>query len=260
MLKYLNRLELIKYKWLLQELIKRDLKIKYRRSVLGYLWSILNPLLMMAVLTIVFSSFFRFDIENYPVYLLTGQLLFTFFSEATNMAMNSIILGASLIKKVYIPKYIFPISRVLSCFTTMLFSLIALCIVMIITGAEFYLTIVLLPLVLLYFLVFSIGVSLVLSVMVVFFRDIQYLYGVFLTALTYLTPIFYPVSILPEMVKKYILYNPLCIYIELFRKIMMYGQWPTMWEHFICGLIAIVSLIIGIKVFNQYQDNFILYI
>ena len=260
MLSNIKGFGLFKYKWLLQELITRDLKIKYRRSVLGYFWSVLNPLLMMAVLTVVFSSFFRFDIKNYPVYLLTGQLLFTFFSEATNMAMSSILMGASLIKKVYLPKYIFPVSRVLSCFTTMLFSLIALCIVMIVTGAEFYLTIILLPIVLVYFLLFSIGISLVLSVMVIFFRDVQYLYGVFLTALTYLTPIFYPFSILPETVKTYMAFNPMYIYIEFFRKIMMYGQWPTVEEHAACLIIAIVSLAIGVNVFNKHQDDFILYI
>ena len=182
----------------LRELIVRDLKIKYRRSVLGYLWSILNPLMLMGVLTIVFSTMFRFDIPNYPVYLLTGQLLFGFFSESTNMAMSSILGGSSLIKKVYLPKYIFPVSRVLSSFTTMLFSFVALLIVMLVTSADFYVTTILLPVVLLYLLVFSIGVSLILSVMVVFFRDIQYLYGVLLTALNYLTPIFYPASMLPQ--------------------------------------------------------------
>ena len=170
--KFLEDFGLVRYQWLLQELIIRDLKIKYRRSVLGYLWSILNPLMLMGVLTVVFSTMFRFDIPNYPVYLLTGQLLFGFFSESTNMAMTSILGGASLIKKVYLPKYIFPISRVLSSFTTMLFSLIALVIVMFITDAEYHITAIMLPIVLLYLLIFSIGMSLVLSVMVVFFRDI----------------------------------------------------------------------------------------
>lgn len=109
------------YIWLLEELVKRDLKIKYRRSVLGYVWSVLNPLLMMVVLTIVFSNLFKFDIPNYPLYLLCGQLIFNFFSDATTQAMNSILMGASLIKKVYLPKYIFPVARVLSSFVMMVF-------------------------------------------------------------------------------------------------------------------------------------------
>lgn len=253
-------IELKKYQWLLRELIIRDLKIKYRRSVLGYLWSILNPLMLMGVLTVVFSTMFRFDIPNYPVYLLTGQLLFGFYSEATNMAMNSILGGASLIKKVYLPKYIFPVSRVLSSFTTMLFSLVALVIVMAVTRAEYHITAILLPIVLLYILVFSIGISLILSVMVVFFRDVQYLYGVFLTALNYLTPIFYPASMLPPWLKELMVLNPMYNFIEMFRKIMIYGQWPTLLEHLICITFAIGGLVLGVYVFKKNQKDFILYI
>lgn len=249
-----------KYQWLLKELIIRDLKIKYRRSVLGYLWSILNPLMLMGVLSVVFSTMFRFDIPNYPVYLLTGQLLFGFYSEATNMAMTSILGGASLIKKVYLPKYIFPVSRVLSSFTTMLFSLVALVIVMALTRAEYHITAILLPIVLLYILVFSIGMSLILSVMVVFFRDVQYLYGVFLTALNYLTPIFYPASVLPSWLKELMVLNPMYNFIEMFRKIMLYGQWPTLTEHLICIAFAIGGLVLGVYVFKRNQKDFILYI
>lgn len=252
--------EVQKYQWLLCELIFRDLKIKYRRSFLGYLWSILNPLMLMGVLTIVFSTMFRFDIPNYPVYLLTGQLLFGFFSESTNMAMTSILGGASLIKKVYLPKYIFPVSRVLSSFTTMLFSLAALVIVMAVTEADYHITVLLLPVILLYLLLFSVGVSLILSVMVVYFRDIQYLYGVLLTALNYLTPIFYPASMLPEWLKDLMFLNPMYNFIEMFRKIMLYGQWPTMIEHLICMLFAVGGLLLGIWVFKNNQKDFILYI
>lgn len=251
---------LIKYQWLLKELVSRDLKIKYRKSVLGYLWSILNPLLMMTILTLVFSNMFRFDIENYPVYLLTGQLMFTFFSESTNMAMNSILSGAALIRKVYLPKYIFPISRVISSFTTMIFSLLALLIVMIVTDSEFHITIIILPLVLMYVFIFSIGISLILSTIIVFFRDTQYLYGVLLTALNYLTPIFYPVNILPDWLKEIMVFNPMYNFIEMFRNIMIYGKWPELTEHCICILFAVGALMLGIYVFKKKQNNFILYI
>lgn len=172
--------ELIRYNWLLQQLIIRDLKIKYRRSVLGYLWSVLNPLMMMVIMTIVFSHMFRFDIPNYPVYLLAGQLIYGFFAESTSMAMSSILGGASLIKKVYFPKYIFPLSRVLSSFMTMMFSMLALIVVMIATGIQFHKTLILVPLALTYVLIFCIGIGLMLSSAVVFFRDIQHLYGVLL--------------------------------------------------------------------------------
>ena len=144
---------LVKYSWLLQVLVERDLKIRYRRSFLGYLWSVLNPLLMMIILTIVFSNMFRFDIPQYPVYLLAGQLIFGFYSEATSMAMGSILGGAALIKKVYLPKYIFPLSRVISSFTSMLLSMIALFIVIIATDVTFSITIILLPFILVQVLV-----------------------------------------------------------------------------------------------------------
>lgn len=255
-----EKIGLGKYRYLLSELISRDLKVKYRRSVLGYLWSVLNPLLMMIVLTIVFSTMFRFDIPNYPVYILSGQLIFNFFSESTNMAMTSILGGASLIKKVYLPKYIFPLSRTLSSFVTMLFSLVALVIVMLVTGASFHVTIVLFPLVLIYLLVFCVGVGLMLSVAVVYFRDTQYLYSVFLTALNYLTPIFYPASMLPGWLKPLMIFNPLYDYVGMFRNIMIYGQWPTFGEHAICIAFASCFLLIGIEFFKKHQKNFILHI
>ena len=242
---------LFKYKWLLEELVIRDLKIKYRRSVLGYLWSVLNPLLMMLVLTVVFSTVFRFDIPNYPVYLLTGQLLFNFYSESTTMAMDSILSGAALIKKVYLPKYIFPLSRVLSTFTTLLFSLLALFIVMIVTSTSFHITLILLPVVFLYMLIFSLGVSLILAVSVVYFRDIKHLYGVFLSALNFLTPIFYPTSILPEWLKSWMIFNPLYDYIEFLRDILLYGRWPTWEENLLCIACSIGFLAVGMWVLKS---------
>lgn len=251
---------IIKYIWLLQELIVRDLKIKYRRSVLGYLWSVLNPLMMMGVTTIVFSDIFRFDIPNYPVYLLAGQLIFSFFAESTSFAMHSILLGAALIKKIYLPKYIFPLSRVLSCFTTMLFSLIALFLVMLITKVDFHLTLLMLPISFIYILVFCIGVGLILSVLIVFFRDVQHLYGVFLTALNYLTPIFYPANMLPEWLRNLMILNPLYSFITLFRNITIYGRWPSIEEHLICMLYAFGMLFVGLYVFKKHQNDFILYI
>lgn len=251
---------LIKYSWLLQELIVRDLKIKYRRSVLGYLWSVLNPLMMMTILTIVFSNMFRFDIPNYPVYLLVGQLVYSFFAESTNMAMSSILGGASLIKKVYLPKYIFPLSRVLSCFTTMIFSMIALFLVMFVTNTTFHITLIMLPIVLVYILIFCIGMGLILSVLVVFFRDVQHLYGVFLTAFNYLTPIFYPANLLPQWLRELLPLNPMYDFINLFRQIAIYGQWPSLLEHSICAAYAGGTLLLGLYIFKKKQHDFILYI
>ena len=250
----------LKYRNLLRELVVRDIKVKYRRSFLGILWSLLNPLLMMIIITIVFSSLFRFDIANFPIYLLTGQIMFNFFSEATNMAMFSIIGNGSLIKKVYIPKYIFPLSKVLSSFVSLLFSLIAIVIMIIITKVKITWTVLFFPLPLLYVLIFSIGIGMILSAMSVFFRDIFHLYGVILTAWNYLTPIFYPAKIIPNKYKFFIEYNPLYYMIECFRDIILYGKLPSLQFNLICIMSCTLSLIIGTYVFYKNQDKYILYI
>ena len=176
------------------------------------------------------------------------------------MAMGSILGGAALIKKVYLPKYIFPLSRILSCFTTMLFSMIALILVMIATGTNFHVTLILLPVIFLYVLIFCIGMGLLLSVLVVFFRDIQHLYGVFLTAFNYLTPIFYPANLLPQWLRDLLVFNPMYDFITFFRQIVIYGQWPTLTEQLICATYALGVLLMGLYVFKKNQNDFILYI
>lgn len=257
MLKYIKNFW--KYKDLLIQLVLRDLKTKYRRSILGYIWSVLNPLLMMLVITIVFSSLFKFDIPNFPIYLLIGQLMFNFFSEATTAAMNSIIGNDSLLKKVYIPKYIFPVARSISAFVNLLFSLIAIVIVLIITKTPVYITALLFPLALLYLLLFSIGIGLILSVAATYFRDVIHLYGILLTAWLYLTPIFYPIKILPHTVKTIVLYNPLFHFIEFFRSIILYGEVPNLSSNLICFSYGIISLTAGVIIFFKNQNNLILY-
>ena len=148
-----------KYTPLIQELVGRDLKLKYRRSVLGYFWSLLNPLMMMTIMTVIFSFMFRFDIPNYPLYLICGQTLYNCFNEAANRAMTSIIDNGNLIKKVYIPKYIFPLAKVTSSFVNMLFNLVAILIVMIFTGTGFHLSFLLFPLPLICLYLFACGIK-----------------------------------------------------------------------------------------------------
>lgn len=252
---------IFKYKELVIQLVKRDIKLKYRRSFLGYLWSILNPLLMMLVLTVVFSQLFRFDIPNFAVYLLTGQTMFNFMTEATTMAIASIMTSAPLIKKTYVPKYIFPLSKVTSSLVNMLFSFVALWIVMLITGVRFTLWFFLFPFVVVQLYIFCLGLGLFLSQAAVFFRDIQYIYGVLTTIWMYLTPVIYPISILPDSIRNIVLYsNPMYYYITQFRDIMLYGQFSD-WNIILGGLgFAIFFLLLGIWAFNKSQDKFILYI
>lgn len=245
---------------LIRELVSRDLKVKYRRSFLGYLWSLLNPLMMMTIMTVIFSYMFRFNIPNYPLYLICGQTLWTFFNESTNMSMYSIIQNAALIKKVYIPKFIFPISRVISSFVTMSFSLVAILIVMIFTKAPFHLTILLFPIPLFFLLLFAAGVGMVLSALSVYFRDITHLYGVVTLGWMYMTPIFYPIDALPAKIAAIIKLNPMYSYITFFREIVLYGSIPAASIWLMCCLMSIAAIGIGTLVFRKLQRNFILYI
>ncbi|MEA4888136.1 MAG: ABC transporter permease [Clostridiaceae bacterium] len=250
----------LKYKYLLHELVSRDIKTKYRRSVLGLLWTVLNPMLMMLVLTFVFSKLFRFDIENFPVYLLCGQLIFNYFADSTANAMNAIIFNASLIKKVYVPHYMFPLSRVASSLISMLASYCAMIIVILVTKTPLYNMVLLsfIPIVLV--ALFSTGVGLFLSALAVQFRDVVHLYSVFLTALTYVTPVFYPISILPEKVRRVVEMNPMTVYIEMFRDLMMHNTFPDAFTLAKGVIFCIVSLTVGLYVFYKRHDSFILYI
>lgn len=251
---------LLNYLPLMQELVKRDLKVKYRRSILGYLWSLLNPLMMMCVMSFVFSTVFRSTIPNFPLYLICGQTLWTFFNESTNMAMFSVLQNGALIKKVYIPKFIFPISRVLSSFVTMSFSLAAILIVMLFTRATVYWTIILfwVPLVFLFF--FCCGMGMILSSLAVYFRDITHLYGVMTLVLMYFTPMFYDIAILPGYVQAAIKLNPLYHYITFFRELILYGRIPSLAVWVICIGCSVAVLALGMMIFKKSQRNFILYI
>lgn len=257
----MKRLRLFNYTGLFKQLISRDIKLKYRRSVLGYLWTILNPLLTMIVLTIVFSNFFKFTIDNYPIYLLSGQIIFALFSASTNSSCYTLLENATLIKKTYVPKYIFVLSKITSGFIDFLFSIISLIFVMIITHSKFsfYNLLIIIPAIEVYF--FSIGVGLFLSQANLFFRDVGYIYSVFITVVNYLTPVFYPLEILPENVKLFVTrWNPLYNYVTLFRQ-AVYLNVMLDWKMVLNGVIwACGSLIIGGFIFYRKQDKFILYI
>ncbi len=249
-----------KYRYLVGNLISRDLKVKYRRSTLGFLWSILNPLLMALVINAVFSNLFRFNIEYFIVYYLTGSLIFNFMTEATSASLTSVLGAASLIKKVYIPKYIFPLEKCLFAFVNMLFSSVAVIIVIIIKRMPVHWTAVLFIFPMLCALVFSLGMSLILSSVNVFFRDVGHLYSVWTVAWMYLTPIIYPKEILPEIILKIMNLNPMFYYVEYFRDVVMYGTVPSLTVHLMCIVYALLFLAIGLIVFKKQQDRFILYI
>ena len=250
----------IDYKFLLKQLVGRDFAVKYRRSYLGFLWTIVNPLMTMIVMSAVFAFIFKVEVEYYSVYLIIGNVVFNFFSEATQLALTSIVGSGQLIKKVYMPKYIFPLSKVMFSFVNFLITLIPVAIVML--YYKIYLTsyILLLPIIWLYLFFFSLGIGLILATLQVTLRDTQYLYGILLTLWTYLTPIFYSVDSLSPAMQGIMKFNPMYIYVNATRQLLIYHTLPAT-EQMIGGLVyAVVFLFIGLTVFYKHQKKFILHI
>ena len=248
------------YWYLLKTLVVRDFKIRYKASTLGVLWSFLNPLLMTFVYMFVFSTLFRSSIENFVVYLMSGIILFNYFSEATNLGMQSIVGNAGLITKVYMPKYIFPISKAISSGINLVISLIPLLIMMALTGVYFQKSLLLIPLVMLFLIVFCIGVSLILASIMVYFRDIQFIWGIFITILNFLSPIFYPESIIPERFITLYHMNPIYQYLFFMRTITLGGISPTPITYLYCLFATTFTLGIGLFIFRKAQSRFVLHL
>lgn len=249
-----------RYEFLIRQLISRDFKTKYKRSVLGYLWSFLNPLLTMMVQYIVFSRIFRSGIENFPVYLLSGIIMFNFFTDAVGQGLTAIVDNATLITKVYVPKYIYPVTKVASCSINLFISVIPLLIVAILTGTKIKLAILLLPFPLLCMLIFCIGMALILCTTMVFFRDTQYLWGIVSMVWMYATPIFYPENIVPDQFRFVQILNPVYHFIRFIRTILINGVSPEPKAYLLCLLSSAIVLVFGMVVFKRFQDKFVLYI
>lgn len=250
----------LKFKPLLRELVVRDVKVRYRKSLLGLLWTLLNPLFMMIIMTIVFSNIFRANIEHFPAYLLAGQICFNFFNESTNNAMHAIISNGSLLKKVYVPKYLFPMSKVFSTLVNLAASVIVLLAVMLVTGVSLNLNCIWILVPLAGLILFSLGMGLLLSSVAVFFRDMLHFYGVLLLGWTYLTPLFYPIEILPDNVRFIVTMNPITNIVECVRVATLYGSRPDI-PLMLCSVLpGILLVILGFYVFYRSQDKFILYI
>jgi ABC-2 type transport system permease protein len=247
-------------RFILSVLVSRDFKLKYRRSVLGIAWSVLNPLLMMIVLAAVFSYMFRFDIENFPMYLILGTTLFTMMQNSTTDSMRSIIESAPLIKKVKVEKMLFPLEKVVFELLNFAISLIAVVIVMLWfrimpTPNAFFL-----PLLMVYMLLFCTGLGLLLSTMAVFFRDMVHLWTVVCTAWTYATPLFYPLSLTPGWMQAAMPWNPMYQYVDYFRQILLYNITPSLETNLICFGMAAITFAVGLFVFRKTQSKFILYV
>lgn len=252
----------MKYRFLLMELIKKGVKLKYRRSYLGILWTMIEPLLTMIVLTVIFGGLLNRGGRTYPVYILSGRLLYSFFSAGTNAAMKSIRTNAGMIKKVYVPKYLYPLSSILYNYVIFLISLIVLAAVSLVLGIfpTPKLLLVFIPLILL--LVMTTGVGLILSTLAVFFRDLEYLWSVALMLIMYSSAIFYYAEdvIGNSPIKNLIFHaNPLYCCIDIFRA-TIFGTAINIYVLIYASLFAVISFLVGIVLFYKKQDKFILYI
>ena len=249
--------------FVVKQLVTKDFKLKYRRSVLGIAWSVLNPLLMMCVQAVVFTHLMtRHDnsIPNFPIYLILGNTAWHLMSDATNAGMQSIIHAQSLLKKVRINRWVFPVQKVLFAVVNYVFSLVAVGLVMLIFRWPLSVWALMLPLGVLYLTIFCIGLSLVLSSLAVFFRDVIHLWGVLLTAWMYLTPLFYSVTILPDWMQSIMRFNPMYLYITFIRRCLLWRMNPGLLVHAGCIGFALAMLGIGYAVFHKTEDRFILFI
>lgn len=258
-----------RYSFLMNQLIVRDFKVKYKRSVLGVVWSLLYPVLMMAVMAAVFSQMFRFSTEgaSYLVYLMTGLIMFNYFSEATSNAMTSVVMNFGLLNKVYIPKYIFPLAKCIFVGINFVLTLIPWILIIILTQfglgqypASINVYYVVLPYIFLCLFIFTVGIGLFLSCVSVFLRDVFYIYGIILTIWQYFTPIFYTIDILPAKLQTIFKFNPLYQYVTAAREIVLYGRCPSLFTLVLLLVIALVTLAIGGLIFKKNQDKYIYYI
>lgn len=252
--------ELWRYRELARILVAKEMKLRYRRSVLGFAWTMLNPLVTMIILTIVFSNAMRIPVEKFPVFLLSALLPWNFFAQSMTGGSLSIIYNESLLKNVYAPRTIFPIALVLSHFVNLLFALVPLLLVMLWQGAPFGVGLLALPLCLAFLATFTIGIVLATSAWTVFFRDLSQIIEVGLQALFYLVPIIYPFAMIPERFAPYFLWNPLLHLVTPFRTIFYEGAFPEAQSLLIGGALALVAFTLGLGVFRRHESVFLHYL
>lgn len=249
-----------KYKFLLSELVKRDFKKKYKRTVLGMFWSILAPLLNVLVLMLVFTQFFGRNQEHFIIYIFSGTLIMSFYTECTQGCMRSLMANASIFSKINVPKYLFLFSKAFQAFINFLLVLILFFVFCFFDGISFGFHMLSLIYPIFFALICNLGIGMILSALFVFFRDIEYLYGVFLTLLNYVSAIFYPVTILPGNLQKIFLLNPVYVYISYFRTVTIDGAIPSLLIHVLCVVYALLFLLIGCLIYKKFNHEFLYYV
>lgn len=254
----LNRLQ--KHSFLFSELVKRDFKKKYKRTVLGMAWSILSPLMTLLVMRIVFTQFFGRNMDHYTTYLFCGTLIFSYFSESTGQGMSALMGNSGIFTKVNVPKYLFLLSKnvqTLINFGLTLFVFFLFCLA---DGITFTWRFVFLLYPIACLVLFNIGIGLILSALFVFFRDIQYLWSVFTQLLMYMSAVFYTIDHYSYSVQCAFLLNPIYLFIRYFRKIVIEAAIPTVWFHFLMAADVVIALAIGCWMYKKYNTRFLYYV
>lgn len=249
-----------KYQFLFEELVKRDFKKKYKRTVLGMLWSLLAPLLNLLVLTVIFRFVFGRTQPHFMIYVFCGTLVMTYYMEATNGGMRALIANAAIFCKINVPKAMFVLSKNAQAFINFLLTAMIFVIFCLIDGIKLgpHMFSLIFPVV--FLSIMQIGIGMILSAGYVFFRDIEYLYSVFLTLLNYASAIFYPVDIIPAAYQKLLLVNPVYVFINYFRMVTIDGVIPSLDYHGLCILDAMLFLLVGCYIYRRYNHEFIYYI
>jgi ABC-type polysaccharide/polyol phosphate export permease len=247
--------EIIRFRELLGQLVARNILVRYKRSVLGLAWTMLNPLLMMTILTVVFSNIFRIATAHYPVYVLSGLILWNFFSQTTLTGMTELLWGSGLVQRIYIPRTVFVLAAVGTGIVNLLFALIPLALIMLLTGVPLTPALLFLPIPIVLTAMFATGTALVLSILAVSFADLVDIYQVALTAWLYLTPIIYPKEIVPPSLQGLFLLNPMYYFLELFRLPVYTAALPTIDMLLPASALALGMLALGWWVFTRNADG-----
>lgn len=252
--------KLKKYRFLFEELVKRDFKKKYKRTVLGMLWSVLSPLLMLLVMRLVFTKFFGGGMEHYTTYLFCGNLIFSFFSESTGQGMSSLVDNAEIFTKVNVPKYLFLFSKNTQCLINFGLTLCVFTVFCVLDGIVFTWRWVLLLYPIVMLALFNVGIGMILSALFVFFKDIQYLWTVATQILMYMSAIFYSIDKYSYTVQCIFLVNPVYLFIRYFRKIVIEAAVPTVWFHLLMLADTVAALAVGCVIYKKYNHQFLYYL